>query len=214
MNDAEFKRILIWSGWLRLSHWSIALGTLAAGLTGWQLADRTAALQTVVDAHYYAGAVLVVGLILRLVLLFTGRQHERFAALWPASSEWRTVGAMLRFYLSLGRIPVPRWYGHNPLWKPVYLLVYAALLVQIVSGGLMQERDILWGFYLPSLHAEAAQLLLWFSLVHVAAVALHDAKGKTADVSAIINGYRLFFIDRSQLPGNGEQPVQFVRRDK
>ena len=123
MYDTEFKRVLIWSGWLRLSHWSIALGTLAAALTGWQLTDRATALQSMVDMHYYAAAVLVAGLALRLLLLFTGRRHERFGGLWPAPGEWRGVTETLRFYLSLGRAPMPRWYAHDRLWKPLYLLV-------------------------------------------------------------------------------------------
>jgi Ni/Fe-hydrogenase 1 B-type cytochrome subunit len=211
MNNSEFKRVLVWSGWLRLSHWSIAFATIAAGLTGWQLsADASGAL---VALHYYAASLLIFGLAVRLVLMVVGRAHERLSGLLPKPSEWRSAIHTLRFYLSFGRAPVPRWYAQNPLWKPVYVLVYVALLIQVLSGSLMQDHPVLWRVYLPSVHAFWAQLLLWFGVLHVASVALHDAKAKTADVSAMLNGYRLFFIDRSQMPGAHEQPLRFVARD-
>jgi Ni/Fe-hydrogenase 1 B-type cytochrome subunit len=210
MNGSEFKRVLVWSGWLRLSHWSIAAAVLAAGLTGWQLGEGVPASATLVDFHYYAASLLVFGLALRLALMFVGREHERLGGLLPNAGEWRAAGAVLRFYLSAGKAPLPRWYAHNPLWKPLYLLVYVVLALQVATGSLMQDYPIILRFYLPSVHAFWAQVLLWFSVLHVAGVALHDLKGKTADVSAMINGYRLFFIDRSQLPGVDEQPLRFV----
>jgi Ni/Fe-hydrogenase 1 B-type cytochrome subunit len=213
MNNSELKRVLVWSGWLRLSHWSIALATVVLLLTGWQLGDSVAQPPALLDVHYYAAGVLLFGLALRLVLMVIGREHERLTALLPRASELQPIAHTLRFYLSLGRAPVPRWYAQNPLWKPVYLAVYMALMVQVVTGSLMQEHPVVWRFYLPSVHAFWAQALLWFGILHIAAVALHDLKAKTGDVSAMINGYRLFFIDRTQLPSANEQPVRFVSSD-
>ncbi|MGD2075749.1 MAG: cytochrome b/b6 domain-containing protein [Gammaproteobacteria bacterium] len=213
MNGDEFKRVLIWSGWLRLSHWSIALATLGLLLTGWQLEQRTGAPAIASDrlqSHYYAASLLIAGLILRVVLMLLGKPQERLGGLLPRASEWRSAAHMLRFYLTLGSAPLPRWYAHNPLWKPVFLIVYVALGVQILTGSLMPERPVIGPVYLPSVHAFWAQGLLWFSVLHALAVAVHDLKGKTADVSAMINGYRVFFVDRSQLRGGDEQPLRFV----
>jgi Ni/Fe-hydrogenase 1 B-type cytochrome subunit len=214
MNDSDFKRVLVWSGWLRLSHWSVALATLGLLLTGWQLGASAAGAPTALDFHYYSASVLVFGVALRLVLMVVGKPHECLAGLLPRLSELRSIGHTLRFYLSLGRMAVPRWYAHNPLWKPVYLAVYAVLVVQVATGSLMQEHPVVWRFYLPAVHGFWAQVLLWFSLALIFSVALHDVKGKTADVSAMLNGYRLFSIDRSQLPGGDEQPLKFVPRDR
>jgi len=213
MNDGEFKRVLVWRGWLRLSHWSIAAAVLVAGVTGWQLGAGVPVSAALMDVHYYAASLLAFGLALRLVLMFVGREHERLGGLLPNAGEWRAAGAMLRFYLSAGKAPLPRWYAQNPLWKPIYLLVYVVLALQVLTGSLMQDYPIVLRFYLPAVHAFWAQALFWFSVLHIAAVALHDLKGKTADVSAMINGYRLFFIDRSRLPVADEQPLRFVVRD-
>lgn len=213
MHDSELKRVLVWTGWLRLSHWSIALATLVLLLTGRELVDSVAEPPALLGFHYYAAAVLLFGLVLRLMLMVIGREQERFTALLPRGYELHAIAHTLRFYLSLGRAPVPRWYAQNPLWKPVYLVVYMALMVQVATGSLMLEHPVVWRFYLPSVHAFWAQALVWFTVLHIAAVALHDLKGKTAEVSAMINGYKLFFIDRSQLPGAEEQPLRFVAPD-
>jgi Ni/Fe-hydrogenase 1 B-type cytochrome subunit len=99
-------------------------------------------------------------------------------------------------------MPMPRWYAHNPLWKLVYLIVILALSIQILSGGLMQESPIFAGMYLPGVHSFWAGLIFWFAILHLTAVIFHDLKGKTSDLSGIVNGYRLFQIDRSELPQN------------
>jgi Ni/Fe-hydrogenase 1 B-type cytochrome subunit len=210
MQEGEFKRVLVWSGWLRLSHWSTALATVGLLLTGWRLGEGPANPPVIMDVHYYCASLLAAGLLLRLVLMFVGKPHERLGGLLPARTELRSILDTLRFYLSLGQAPVPRAFAQNPLWKPLYLVVYVGLALQLLTGSLMPERPVLWGFYLPSVHSFWAQALLWFGLAHIAAVALHDLRGKTADVSAMINGYRLFLIDRSQLPGPLEQRVRFV----
>ena len=39
MSEKEYQRVLVWSGWLRLSHWTIGLTTLVLLLTGWLIAE-------------------------------------------------------------------------------------------------------------------------------------------------------------------------------
>ncbi len=214
MGDRAFKRVLVWSGWLRFSHGSVGLATLVLLLTGWLLAESPSLAPTALDLHYYAAAFLVFGLLIRFALMLLGQQHERLVGLLPRAADFNGYGETLRFYFSLGKTPAPRSYAHNPLWKPVYLLIYLVLIIQLASGTLMPERDLLSGFYLPSVHAFWADVLLWISILHIAAVSLQDARGKTADVSAMLNGYRLFFIERRQFGDGQEQLVQFTMPDK
>jgi hypothetical protein len=57
-----------------------------------------------------------------------------------------------------------------------------------------------------------APVILGFSCLHVVTVVLHDAKGTASDVSAMINGHRIFIIeDRDALH---TQDVQFVSLDQ
>ncbi|HHC73178.1 MAG TPA: cytochrome b/b6 domain-containing protein [Thiotrichales bacterium] len=200
----------VWRPWLRLAHLLVGLSTLLLAATGWLVAGSPSLAEGAADLHQLAAAALVAGLAIRLLLFFTGDLTERLDALVPKRGELRIIGATARFYLALGRAPLPRWYAHNPLWKLPYLLLYIALAVEAASGLLRTEHPILWGFYLPNVHAWWFPVILWIVAGHIVAVVLHDLKGRTADVSAIIHGSRLFHVDRSAL----QQPVeQFVPPD-
>jgi Ni/Fe-hydrogenase 1 B-type cytochrome subunit len=214
MSEKEYKRVLVWSGWLRFSHWALGCSTLVLLLTGWLIAESPSLAESALDIHNLAAGLLVCGLIVRIVLMFIGQENERLMALISVSSELRAIAETLRFYASFGKSPLPRWYAQNPLWKPFYLLSYLVLFLQVASGMMMQKQPLIFGFYLPSVHTFWAQAMLWFSVLHIAAVSLHDGKGKTADCSAMLSGFRLFSIDRSRPAGGGKERVHFVSLDK
>ncbi len=209
MQQADLKRTLVWGGWYRFSHACIGLASIALLGTGWIMVNDSVLATEALDIHYLSASVLLFGLAIRVLLLFAGREHERFAALIPLSRELVAIKEMAIFYLSLGKMPMPRWYAHNPLWKLIYLLLLMALVIQIVSGGLMRETPIIAGMYLPGIHSFWAGLIAWFAILHLIAVIFHDLKGKTSDLSGIVNGYRLFQIDRSQLPDNAPDVQTF-----
>jgi Ni/Fe-hydrogenase 1 B-type cytochrome subunit len=145
--------------------------------------------------------------------MFAGREHERFSSLFPATTELAAMAATLRFYFSLGRTSLPGWYAQNPLWKPLYLLVYLVLIILAVSGATMSGTAIFMGFYVPSVHEFWARFILWFSVFHIATVVMHDYKKQTADISAMVNGYRLFLIERGRGGTGVDDPVQIISLD-
>jgi len=195
----RLERVRVWSGWLRLSHALIGLSTIALLITGWLLSAAPSLQEDARDIHYLLAAVLVFGLALRLLLMLRGSAVERLDQLVPGDSEWSAVKESARFYLSLGKTPLPRWYAHNPLWKSLYLLLYVLLLVLVLSGWLRDEHPLLFGIYLPDVHALFASVVAWWSLLHVLAVILHDYRGDAADTSSIINGHRLFVVEKPGL---------------
>jgi Ni/Fe-hydrogenase 1 B-type cytochrome subunit len=213
MDLPEFKRVLVWGGWLRLAHASIGLATLVLLLTGWLIADSPSLAESAQDVHYLASAFLISGLGIRIVLMFAGKEHERFSSLFPATTELAAMAATLRFYISLGRTSLPGWYAQNPLWKPVYLAVYLVLIILVVSGATMSSTTIFMGFYMPSVHEFWAHFMLWFSLIHIASVVMHDYKKQTADISAMVNGYRLFLIERGHGGAGVDDSVQVITLD-
>lgn len=212
VSTTEFKRVLIWSGWFRLSHAATGLSTIVLLATGVLISESPSLTESALDIHYLAASVFVFGLLIRLVLLFVGKPHERLAGLIPSVDELGAMKKTVLFYLSLGRASLPHWYAHNPLWKPVYCLNYMVLVLLAVSGAMIENTDVLFGFYLPSVHAFWAQFVLGFSLLHIIAVCAHDYRNQSTDVSAIINGYRLFQYVRSEQNRNGNA-VQFVTLD-
>jgi Ni/Fe-hydrogenase 1 B-type cytochrome subunit len=208
-----FRRIPVWGGWFRLSHWSIALSSLVLMFTGWLVAESPSLAEGAGESHTIAASVLFFGLLLRSLLMFVGKPYEQLTGLIVEASEFKTIIETGRFYLSLGKTALPNWYAQNPLWKTLYLFVYLVLYIQVISGAMMPGNDTLFGFYLPSVHAWWAQVLVFYTALHLAAVVLHDYRGKAADVSAMINGHRLFQIGGNQTHNSANENIQIVTLD-
>lgn len=213
MDDPVIKRVLVWSGWLRLSHACIGLAVLVLLFTGWLVAESPSLAESALELHYLVSSLLVFGLVVRIVLLFAGRQHERLGGLFPASSEFNAMMKTLRFYISLGKSPMPGWYAHNSLWKPVYFVIYLALVVLVISGTVMPDVSLFMGFYVPSVHGFWARIMLWFALLHIVSVLLHDYRNQTTDISAMVNGYRLFLINNNRGSSDSENVIQQITID-
>ena len=193
----HFQQHLVWNGWLRLSHWLLALSTLVLLATGALMANSPYLRETAMLYHFIAAAPFVFALLLRLLLLFvSSAPQDRLAALLPTASDLSAIKTLLRFYLSLGRAPLANWYAHNPLWKPFYLLLFMAAIVLALSGLLRMNQSELFSFYTLGWHRFWAQYVLFFCLLHVVAVCLHDYRGRRYDISAMLHGYRLFSLDR------------------
>ncbi len=193
MKTATLQRREIWSQWLRLSHWTLALSTLALIATGWLVHHTPSVAQSAADWHYIAGSLFTLGLALRIWVLFSDKLMGRWQFLF-ADLEPKKILQMLQFYLSFGKLPLPRWYAHNPLWRPVYLVLFVLMVLVALTGHLQGAYPLVFGIYLPSLHAGIATLIALFVLGHVIAVFLHDLKGGSDDVSAMIHGQRLFEV--------------------
>ncbi len=209
----ELRRVLIWSGWLRVSHWAIALATMVLMITGWLIGNSPLIAETATEFHYLASSILIFGLVIRIVLMFKGHKHEKLQSLIPEPSELRQIKETILFYLSLGKRPLPNWFAHNPLWKVVYLFFYLMLILMIVSGGLINNYPVVFGFYQPSVHTFWATAIFWFVVMHLISLFVHDYYAKTTDTSAMINGYRLFSVDKASQDENNAMPVVIQSMD-
>ena len=213
MGSPAIKRVWVWSGWLRISHACIGLAVLILIFTGWLIAESPSLAESALDLHYLASGFLVFGLIVRIILLFIGKDHERLTALFPAGSELNAMAKIMRFYISLGKTTMPGWYAQNPLWKPLYLVIYVALIILAVTGAVMPDVSITLGFYVPSVHTFWAKIVFWLAVCHIASVFVHDYKNKTTDISAMVNGYRLFIIKSNQGNSGNDETTQVVTLD-
>jgi len=225
MSAIPIQRIRIWSGALRLCHWLLAVSLLTALVTGWMLgheAQQTAATSR--DLHLTAGYLLGLTLVARIVLLFIGRAPaDRWRDCLPLTRQhWLGMRDMLIFYASLGRAPLPGYYGHNPLWGPVYLLTFGVLTAAVATGLVLASAEPAlrlslaatpcWlGYSLPEWHSVLALILGGFAALHVASVFLHDARGTTSEISAMVNGHKIFLLPRT--PQDLTRPIRIVRRN-
>ena len=191
MQQENIRYVLVWSAWLRLSHWIIAGGVLFQITSAWALAHDDANAAFWLDWHLIAGQIILMALALRVVLLFfPGSSNWR--AFIPERSQFQAMIQMVKFYLSLARFPLPNWYAHNPLWLPVYPVFYLVLAGCAISGLLYNSSHIFFDTPMYELHSALTGLIVAFSIFHIATVFLHDLKGKGAYISAMVNGFRYF----------------------
>jgi Ni/Fe-hydrogenase 1 B-type cytochrome subunit len=195
----------VWSRSLRLIHWSMAFAVMVLIFTGWGMRADPLLAATLLDDHFMAAGLLIPAFILRLYLLFFGSGSDHISDCESDMNRLRSAIAVLKFYFSLGRSPLPRWYAHNPLWGPIYLLLFVFVLLQITSGLLQQRQAFIAGISLHDLHIIGAYAITTFTLLHIVAVFLHDLGGRGSDISAMINGHRIFIIGETaagrQQPG-------------
>ncbi len=207
----QIQRRLVWSGWLRLAHWCMAFSVLILLATGWLLEYTVGVSDAALDYHYISGAILAMSLLLRLGLLLFDKGTGQWRALLPRRSHLKIMGETLRFYLSFAKMPLPKWYAHNPLWAPVYAVTFIVLSALVLSGFFMTNHPVIAGFYLPGIHSFWTPFIWFFVILHLVSVFLHDLKGTGSDSSAMISGYRIFVIEKPQQPFGSD--VQSVSLD-
>ncbi len=196
MNNNEIQRIPVWSRALRIAHWVMAVAVVVLIVTGWRMESDPLPASTLLDDHFLAAAFLIPAFLLRLYLLFFGTGTDHISDCEPDMTRLRGAAAVLKFYFSLGRSPLPNWYAHNPLWGPLYLLLFLFLLIQILSGALQQSHPYIGMVNLHDIHIIGAYLITGFTVVHILAVFLHDLGGSGSDISAMINGHRIFILKK------------------
>ena len=190
----NIKRVLIWSGWLRLSHWLLALGIAFQVVSAFALRQQTSEYPFWHDWHLMTGQLLIVILLLRAVLFFVPGSGN-WRTLIPTFTDFSGIKQMLRFYLSFARLPLPNWYAHNPAWKLIYLLFFILLAICLLTGILHDRPYSMAGLSIRGIHGASANLITAFAGFHIIAVFLHDLKGKGGQISAMVNGYRYFHIN-------------------
>ena len=180
----------------------MSIAVIGLLLTGWLLQNVVHYFQIALDYHYILAYALSIALGLRLFLLMSSPAS---AAGWhdlvPNRGSLHNALAMLRFYVSFGRTHLPHWYAHSPLWAPFYLLLFFLLLIQIVSGFLIGAGQHTLLINLYTLHNFTSTLIAVFTTAHIISVFLNDLKAGTSDISGMIHGYRIFIIEKPELPG-------------
>ena len=195
MQAKTVTRVLIWSRWLRLSHWAMATATLGLIATGWLMSNDSANSQAISELHYLLSGLLLPALLLRLYLLFFGNATDHLTDCEPNLHRLEQSWQVIRFYLTLGKAPLPKWYSHNPLWGPLYIALFFILTLSAASGILLLNGHFLLGsMSLFDLHHFCYQAILIFTALHIPAVFAHDLSSKSGDISAMVNGYRTFEV--------------------
>ena len=156
--------------------------------------------------------VLLPALLFRIYLLFFGKGTDHLEDCEPNAHRLEQAWEVIRFYLTLGKVPLPNWYSHNPLWGPIYLILFFILALVSLSGLMMLNDNYLFAnVSMLDLHRLAYSLILVFTLLHLPAVFAHDLSSKSGDISAMVNGFKAFEV--GQQSGELSPDTQAVSLD-
>jgi Ni/Fe-hydrogenase 1 B-type cytochrome subunit len=198
MQVKTVSHVLVWSRWLRLSHWSLALSTLGLIGTGWLMSIDSTVTTSAGEIHYLLVGILLPALLLRLYLLFFGKGTDHLTDCEPNGHRLTQALQVARFYLTLGKAPLPKWFSHNPLWGPVYIALFFILTLSATSGlMLLNNFQLVGSISMYDLHRLSYLVILSFTLLHLPAVFSHDLSSKSGDISAMVNGFRTFDVGES-----------------
>lgn len=148
------KTIAVWDPFVRVFHWSIALGFLL----------NMTLLEEGETFHEWVGYAMLALVGLRIIWGFIGPIRARFSNFFPTPKR---VQHHLQA-IKTGQHDASE--GHNPLGGAMVITLMLMLLVVGFSGW-MQTWDAYWGEeWLEELHEIAANITLGLVAIHVAAV--------------------------------------------
>ena len=126
--------------------------------------------------HFFAAAVLIIGIIIRIVSLFIGRNRD-WRSFIPTFSDIKLFPGTLKYYGYSGKEPEFKK-KYNPLQMCSYCLVFLMVIFQILSGFALNYPDAGWiswfnyGLFNNEVQVRIAHLVVtWlfvlFMMIHV-----------------------------------------------
>jgi cytochrome b len=184
MNAESSRDIQVWDPALRLFHWSLAGSFLVAYVTedDWM------------TLHVYAGYLVGILIVLRLVWGFVGTRHARF------SDFVRTPREVLVYVKDAVRRRASRYIGHNPAGGVMVVALLISLALTVVTGialyGAEDSAGPLAGVWrgeqasevLEEIHEVGANITLFLVVLHLGGVLFTSLEQGENLVKAMITG--------------------------
>jgi Ni/Fe-hydrogenase 1 B-type cytochrome subunit len=208
--DRDRVRVYIWQIPVRVTHWVTAGAIVVLSVTGLYIGDPFLSpaggpvMTTIRLTHMLAAFVLLASGVLRTFWLLRGNRWAHWKAFIPLT--WFQFTELFRqagFYAFIRR-EIPKVLGHNQLAAAAYLVLFALLLVEIVTGfaldGLLGSepgaslfgwvRDLLGNQTMRVIKHLAMWGILAIALFHIYSCVLVDHLEKNGLVSSIVSGFK------------------------
>jgi Ni/Fe-hydrogenase 1 B-type cytochrome subunit len=215
----QLRRVRVWQAPIRVIHWTLVAAIAVLSLTGFAIGNPVVlpgsgghVMTTVRAVHIGTGLVFVAALLARVWFAFTGNQWARWQQFLPVWRERRRlILPSIRYYLFLER-EAPPVVGHNPLAAMTYLLLYAILALQALTGTALMTAEhrgrgwewALTGWMFPLVPLPTIRLVhhlvMWliagFVINHLYSAMLVDREERGGEISSIVSGWKVLPRDR------------------
>ncbi|MCU0757630.1 MAG: Ni/Fe-hydrogenase, b-type cytochrome subunit [Steroidobacteraceae bacterium] len=219
--SATVKSIYVYEAPVRLWHWVNALAITVLAVTGYFIGSPLPTMSGEASdhfvmgyirfAHFAAGYVVAIGLLVRIYWAFVGNAYARELFLPPffTGQWWRELLHEIRWYAFLAPYPL-KYAGHNPLAQlMMFMFFVVGVVFMIVTGfalygeGLGQGSwaDTMFGWVIP-LFGQSQDVHTWhhlgmwamatFVILHVYAAIREDVASRQSLVSTMVSGFRMF----------------------
>lgn len=177
--------IAVWDPFVRITHWSVALGFIVAYLVEDDL----------MTLHVWAGYVVGVLVLLRILWGLFGTRHARFSDFVVPPRE------VMHHLKELAEFRPQRYIGHSPAGGAMIVLLLIALLGAVISGiwvyASAHESGPLSGVVTSdpggiwdTVHETFSNLTLLLASAHVVAVLLVSWLQKENLVKSMLTGVK------------------------
>jgi Ni/Fe-hydrogenase 1 B-type cytochrome subunit len=209
-NPDQRVRLYVWQAPVRVTHWVTATCIVILSITGGYIADPFlipaggGVMSTVRFIHIVTALTFLVSGLVRTVWLLRGNRFARWSAFIPTSRyQFMELFRQAGFY-GFVRKEIPEVLGHNQLAATAYVVLFALLLVETVTGfaldGLMGAepgatmfawlRELFGPQLLRQVHHLSMWLILAIALFHVYSCVLVDHIEHNGLISSIISGWK------------------------
>lgn len=214
--------VYVYEGPVRLWHWVNALAILTLAGSGYFIGSPLPTMPGEASdhflmgyirfAHFAAGYILIVGLLMRVYWSFAGNEHARQIFLPPFANAkwWGEVLHEIKWYLFLASEP-KKYLGHNPLatlamhllfvWGAVFMIVTGLALYGEGEGAASWQNRWFSSWVIPlfgnsqnvhTYHHLGMWVILCFVMVHIYAAVREDIMSRQSILSTMISGWRTF----------------------
>lgn len=218
----DYRWVYLWRWPLRMTHWISAATITLLIVTGFYIgkpyfmtggeASSHFMMGWARFLHFAAAGLLVAAAIVRIYWLFAGGKYAKWTSLFPVTRrDHANLLRMIKYYAMVTPERAPHYLGHNPLQQLSYTLIYATVLVQIMTGfamyGLSNPGGTIYSLFAwvgPMLggwqtvrfvHHFLTWILVMFIPMHIYLSFRADVMDREGEMSSIFSGGRFVRAD-------------------